>query len=81
MGEHVSVYDAKTQLSRLLDRAAAGDEIIVTRHGRPVARIVGLRNAAPPRRLGLLEGEVFWMAEDFDAPLPDALLAEFEGRS
>ena len=77
----VSVYDAKTHLSRLLDRANAGEEIIVTRHGRPVARIAPLSEKKKTRRLGLMAGESYFMSEDFDAPLPEDVLAAFEGRA
>jgi prevent-host-death family protein len=75
----VSVYAAKTHLSRLIDRANAGEEVVITRHGRPVARLVPAQ-AVKPRRPGLLEGQGYWIAEDFDAPLPDNLLDLFEGR-
>ena len=74
----VGVYEAKTQLSRLIDLAMAGQEIIITRHGRPVARLVGAEAMRAPRRLGLLRGDIR-IGEDFDAPLPEALLESFEG--
>lgn len=76
----VNVYDAKTHLSRLLDRAAAGEEIIITRHGRPVARLGPVGARAEPRKLGALKGRIK-VSKDFDAPLPDDILASFEGRS
>ena len=75
----VNVYAAKTHLSRLIDQANAGEEIVITRHGRPVARLVPA-GARPKRKLGLLEGKGYWMADDFDAPLPDDLLDLFEGK-
>ncbi len=75
----VNVYQAKTQLSRLLDRAEAGEEIIITRNGRPVARLAPLRPARKPRKLGSLRGKIR-MRADFDAPLPQDLLAAFEGK-
>lgn len=77
----VSVYAAKTHLSRLIDRANAGEEVVITRHGRPVARLVPA--AAPPaveRKLGTLRGQVR-MTDDFDDPLPEDLLDLFEGRT
>ena len=76
---HVSVYDAKTHLSRLIDKAMAGEEILITRHGRPVARLVAADRDQAERKLGLLasRGRV---GEDFDAPLPDDVLKSFEGR-
>ena len=76
---NVSVYDAKTHLSRLLDRAAAGEEIVITRNGRPVARLVAATPAREPRELGQLKGRIR-MRKDFDAPLPDDVLDAFEGK-
>jgi antitoxin (DNA-binding transcriptional repressor) of toxin-antitoxin stability system len=75
----VNIYEAKTQLSRLVDQAAAGEEIIIARGGKPVARLSRL--AAPVRkiRFGVLKGQVK-VAADFDAPLPDEVIASFEGR-
>jgi len=77
---NVSVYDAKTNLSRLLDRAAGGEEIVITRNGRPVAKLVPAIPVRKPRRLGTLKGRVR-MAKDFDAPLPDEVLDTFEGKT
>jgi prevent-host-death family protein len=75
----VNVYAAKTHLSRLIDQVNAGEEIVITRHGRPVACLVPVETAKP-RKLGLLKGEGYWIADDFDAPLPDDLLDLFEGK-
>lgn len=76
----VNIHTAKTNLSRLVDQAAAGEEIVIARSGRPVARLVSL--AAPSggsrRRLGLLAGQIF-VPPDFDAPLPEDVLAAFHG--
>ncbi len=71
----VNVYAAKTQLSRLIDEAAAGKEIIIARAGRPVAKLVPLHGKK--RRLGILQGKLAVPA-NFDAPLPDKTLALFE---
>ena len=76
----VNVYAAKTQLSRLLDRAAKGEEIVITRHGRPVAKLVAVEADSRPRKLGLLRGRIR-VATDFDAPLPAEALIGFEGDS
>jgi len=76
----VNIYAAKTHLSRLIDQVNAGEEVIITRHGRAVARLVSAE-ATKPRRLGLLKGRGCWMADDFDAPLPDDLLDLFEGKA
>jgi prevent-host-death family protein len=76
----VNVYAAKTHLSRLIDQANAGEEVVITRHGRPVARLVAA-GGRPKRKLGTLKGKGYWVADDFDAPLPDELLDLFEGRA
>jgi prevent-host-death family protein len=76
---HVNVYAAKTHLSRLIDQVNAGEEIVITRHGRPVARLVPA-SEAQPRKPGLLEGRGCWIADNFDDPLPDDLLDLFEGK-
>jgi prevent-host-death family protein len=76
----INVYQAKTRLSELIERAAAGEEVVIARHGRPVARLVAYsRPRRKRRRLGVLAGRVR-MARNFDAPLPPKLLAAFEGR-
>ncbi len=77
---NVNVYAAKTNLSRLLDRAAQGEEIVITRNGRPVAKLVAATPARKPRKLGVLKGRVR-IRRDFDAPLPDEVLDAFEGRA
>jgi prevent-host-death family protein len=76
----INVYQAKTKLSELIDRAAAGEEIVISRHGRPVARLVAYKpRTAKRRKLGLLAGK--WdIPENFDEPLPDDVLNAFEGR-
>ncbi len=77
----VNIHAAKTHLSRLVDQAAAGEEIVIARGGRPVARLVSLAvpEAGSRRRLGILAGQLSVRA-DFDAPLPESVLATFEGR-
>lgn len=77
--EAVNIYEAKTKLSQLVDKAAAGEDVVVSRNGKPLARITRLE---PPRRrvrFGVLKGKIR-IARDFDAPLPDEVLAGFEGR-
>ena len=74
----VNIHQAKTQFSRLIERVCAGEEIIIARSGKPVARLAPLEPRRP-RRLGLLKGKI-WVAKDFDAPLPDDLLDLFEGK-
>lgn len=79
MGKPVNIYDAKTRLSELVDRAADGEEIVIAKAGRPVARLVPLRAVGEARAPGRW-GNAVKIAPDFDAPLPAELLAEFEGR-
>ncbi len=73
----VNVHQAKTHLSRLLRRVAAGEEIIIAKAGRPVARLVPFRERRENRRLGTEKGRIV-VADDFDAPLPPDLLSDFE---
>ena len=73
----VNIHAAKTHLSRLVEEAAAGEDIIIAKAGKPVARLTPL--AKPTKRqLGLLAGQLT-ASDDFDAPLPDDLLDLFEG--
>jgi len=72
----VSVYEAKTHLSRLLRRVRHGEEIVISVSGRPVARLVPVAAADGPRVLGGDEGLV-WEAKDFNAPLPPEILDAF----
>lgn len=78
MSKPVNLYDAKTHLSELVDRAAKGEEIIIAKAGTPKARLVPLRAPDVPRRPGAWRGRVR-ISRDFDAPLPESVLAEFEG--
>ena len=77
----VNIHAAKTQLSRLVDQAAAGEEIIIAKAGRPVAKLTALNagEARQKRVLGSLAGRAV-IPPDFDAPLPDEVLDAFEGR-
>lgn len=72
----VGVHETKTQLSQLLQRVAAGEEIVITRSGDPVAKLVPVAPGGG-RRLGIDDG-VFDVPADFDASLPDELLDAFE---
>lgn len=71
----VSVHEAKTHLSRLLRRVAAGEEVVIAKSGRPVARLVALTQTRS-RVLGSDRG-VFQVPPDFDDPLPDDVIADF----
>ena len=75
--KQVNVHEAKTHLSRLLEEAAAGEEIVIAKAGRPVARLVAVRATTGGRRLGLWHGRVR-MSEDFDE-LPEEIAAAFHG--
>jgi prevent-host-death family protein len=78
--QQVNIHEAKTHLSRLVERVMQGEEVIIAKAGRPAARLVPI--ASPARggiRFGLMKGAIE-IAEDFDAPLPDDVLAAFEGR-
>ncbi len=75
----VNIHAAKTQLSRLVDAASAGEEIIIAKAGKPVARLGPLAGPRGKRRLGILAGKLR-IPEDFDTPLPDEVVADFEGR-
>ncbi|MFN3884785.1 MAG: type II toxin-antitoxin system Phd/YefM family antitoxin [Rhodocyclaceae bacterium] len=78
--ETVNVHEAKTHLSRLLERAAAGAEIVIARAGRPVARLVPMEKAgAAPRRLGILAGKRS-VPDDIDGPFAGEIEAMFYGR-
>jgi prevent-host-death family protein len=74
----VNIHEAKTHLSRLLQRVAAGEEVTIARAGVPVARLVAVDQKKTVRPLGFARGQV-WVADDFDAPLPDDLLKAFYG--
>ncbi len=74
----VNIHEAKTHFSRLLQKVASGEEVTIARAGVPVARLVPIAREKKERPLGFARGEV-WIADDFDAPLPDDLLAEFYG--
>jgi prevent-host-death family protein len=74
----VNIHDAKTHFSRYVDEAAQGKEIIIAKAGKPVARIAPLAAIKVPRKLGLLDGKAR-IPDDFNAPLPDEVLAEFLG--
>ena len=77
----VNIYEAKTRLSELVDQASRGETVVIAKSGTPMAKLVPLSHG-PKRKIkfGLMKGE-FIEADDFDAPLPDDLLAAFEGRS
>ena len=77
--EPVALYEAKSHRSSLVDRAAAGEEFVITKSGQPMARLMPLEAVRTEREPG--QGKGRWaVADDFDAPLPDDVLDAFEGR-
>lgn len=78
MSSIINLYEAKTHLSQLVERAAAGEEIIIAKAGRPVARLMPLPALRAPRIPGALKGQIH-VADDFDDPLPPDILAAFTG--
>ncbi len=78
MTDTVNIHEAKTHLSRLIERVEAGEELVIARGGKPVARLVPLDRRTRPRPLGTLRGKV-WLAPDWDSPETNADIArDFE---
>jgi len=78
MGDIIkNLYEAKTELSSLVERAAKGEEIIIAKNGEPMARLVRFESTKGRRVPGCGKGKI-WIADDFDAPLPDDILATLE---
>ncbi len=76
----INIHHAKTHLSRIVEEVAAGgNEVIIAKAGRPVAKLVPLAPVVQKKHLGLLRG-AFTIPDDFDAPLPEGLLETFEAR-
>ena len=72
------MHEAKTHLSRLAERAASGEEIVIARNGRPLAKLGPLDSSRKQRKFGLWKGKI-WVSEDFDDPLPWEIQRYFEG--
>ena len=75
----VNIHEAKTHLSKLLNRVIAGEEILIGKAGKPIAKIVPIEHKKTERKPGSAKGKI-WIAADFNAPLPDEILDAFEGR-
>lgn len=75
----VNIYEAKTKLSKLVDLAASGEDVVLCRNGKPLVRITRLVPERKRIKYGLMKGKLK-VPKDFDAPLPDHVLAGFEGR-
>ena len=67
----VTIHEAKTHLSRLIEEVQQGEEVIIAKGKNPIVRIVPLSPRKPPRKAGGARGVIVKMADDFDAPLPD----------
>jgi prevent-host-death family protein len=76
--ETVNLYDAKTNLSKLVERAAAGEEIVIAKAGKPKAKLVPYQPPRKKRRFGQNLLGITYIAEDFDGPLPPELQKYFE---
>ena len=79
MADPINIHEAKTHFSRLVERVEAGEELVIARAGRPVARLVPIAARTEPREPGLLKGELR-LAEDWDSPAVNAEIATlFDG--
>jgi prevent-host-death family protein len=72
----VNIQEAKSNLSKLINQVIAGEEVIVAKSGKPVAKIVPIENPTQNRKPGSAKGKLI-ISDDFDAPLPDDILKEF----
>jgi prevent-host-death family protein len=77
--KQVNIHEAKTELSKLVERVEAGEEIVIARAGKPAAKLVPVTQSRGRRRLGLLDGK-FRVPDNFNAPLPESVIRAFEGR-
>lgn len=77
MSKTVNVHEAKTHLSRLLEQVSQGEDVIIAKAGRPVARLVPVVQRPDKRRPGSARGQIE-IADDFDAPLPEEIQRYFE---
>jgi prevent-host-death family protein len=72
----VNIHQAKTNLSRLLAEVAEGEDVVIAKSGKPVARLIPFKPARQPRVPGSMKGKI-WISEDFDAPLPPEMARAF----
>ena len=79
MNSVINIHQAKTHLSKIVDEVAAGAEVIIAKAGKPMARLSPISTPPRPKKLGLLEGKIK-VPDDFNAPLDDEVIADFEGR-
>jgi prevent-host-death family protein len=76
----INIHQAKTQLPRLIERVASGEEIIIAKSGKPIARLVPYAPKGAIRRPGAMRGKIR-IKKNFDEPLPKEILASFENKS
>lgn len=74
-----NIHEAKTHFSKLVDTVMQGEEIVIAKAGKPAVKLVPMSPRKPELRFGVLKGKIK-IADDFDTPLPDDVLAGFEGR-
>jgi len=75
----INIHEAKTHLSRIVDEVAAGSEVIIAKAGKPMARLMPLAGIRRVKKLGLLKGKIK-VSDDFNAPLSEDVISDFEGR-
>lgn len=75
----VNIHEAKTHFSELVNAASGGKEIFIAKAGKPVAKLVSIKTKKRKVRFGILKGKIR-VADDFDAPLPDEVIDQFEGK-
>ncbi len=75
----VTEQELSSRMQSLLEEVQRGAEIVISRSGKPLARLLPIEKDKSPIRFGVLCGKA-WVADDFDSPLPEAVLAAFEGR-
>ena len=76
MAVQVNIYEAKSKLSKLINQVIAGEEVIIAKSGKPVAKIVPFEKPTQNRKPGSAKGKLI-ISDDFDAPLPDDILQGF----
>jgi prevent-host-death family protein len=79
MSNIINIHEAKTHLSRIVDEVAAGGEVIIAKAGKPMARLSPLAGVPRAKKLGLLKGKIK-VSDDFNAPLTEDVITDFEGR-
>jgi prevent-host-death family protein len=80
MANTINIYEAKTHLSALVEKAAHGEEIVIAKAGKPMAKLVPLeQKVLSPRKFGQNVLGITYIAPDFDAPLPEEIIADFYG--